>query len=219
MVRIQRSYPAPASLAEEEKKASGSYHLPDVTERLRRDFCDKCYICEIKPVTDPEVEHLLPHKNNSIPNRKFNWDNLYWSCRHCNSVKNQEKYAEGILDCCKCDPEDYLAHDLQNSFVQVRAIDRNNREAALTAELIQETFNLQNTGIRIAACQVRVNELQKEMGKLYGALEKYKKHPESKLNRKCMKVLLRREGAFAAFKRFYVRKHLGEYPGLEEYLV
>mgnify|MGYP002863741611 CR=1 FL=1 len=105
MIRVQRSYPAPASLAVEEKKASGSYNLPDVTERLRGDFCDKCYICEIKPVTDPEVEHRLPHKNNTIPGRKFNWENLYWSCRHCNSVKNQAKYDERILDCCACDPE------------------------------------------------------------------------------------------------------------------
>ena len=83
MIQIQRSYPTPTSLAVEEKKASGSYNLPDVTERLRNDFYDKCYICEIKSVTDSEIEHRLPHKNNNILGRKFDMDNLYLSCRHC----------------------------------------------------------------------------------------------------------------------------------------
>lgn len=219
MIKVQRSYPAPVSLAVEEKKKSGNYNLPDVTKQLREDFYDKCYICEIKPVTDPEVEHRLPHKNNTIPGRKFNWDNLYWSCRHCNSVKNQDKYDVGILDCCNCDPEKYIKHELHDSTVYVSAIDPSNSEAVLTAELIYEAFNLKNSGIRIAACQARVDALQKEMGKLYKALSNYKENPKSKLNCKNIQVQLRREGAFASFKRFYVKNHLDEYPMLESFLV
>ena len=219
MVRIWRSYPAPASLAIEEEKTNGKYNIADVTEQLRRDFIDKCYICEIKPVTDPEVEHRLPHKNNSVPGRKFNWDNLYWSCRHCNLIKARPKYDSGILDCCKYDPEEHLMHQLQNSTVAVSAVDPFNREALLAAELIGESFNLKNSGIRIAACQARLNELQKEMGKLYTALGKYRDNPESKLCRKNVQVLLRKEGAFAAFKRFYVKSHLDEYPELADFLV
>ena len=218
MIQVQRSYPAPASLAIEEKKASGEYNKPDVTERLKTDFYNKCYICEIKPVADPEVEHRLPHKDNTIPNRKFNWDNLYWSCRHCNSVKNQTKYDSGILDCCKCDPEEFLNHDILNSTVSVSAVDPSNQEAVLAAELINESFNLQNTGIRTAASEVRLDELKKEMSKLYEALTKYKKNPESKLNCKNIQVLLRKESAFAAFKRYYVKSHLADYPGLAPYL-
>ena len=219
MIRVHRSYPAPASLAEEEKKAYGSYNKPDVIKQLRNDFYDKCYICEIKPVTDPEVEHRLPHKNNTISGRKFDWGNLYWSCRHCNSVKNKAKYDDGILDCCTCDPEEFLAHDIRNSIVYVNAIDSSNQEAVLTAELICESFNQKNSGIRIAACETRVDALKKEMSKLYTALARYKAKPESKLNRKNLQVLLRREGAFAAFKRFYVKSHLKDYCNLEEFLL
>ena len=214
MIRIQRSYPAPPSLALEARKANGTYNLPDVAEQLRKDFFDKCYICEIKPVTDPEIEHRLPHKNNAIPGRKFNWDNLYWSCRHCNSVKAQGKYDAGILDCCKCDPEDYLKHELRESAVSVSAVTTSNREAMLAAELVSESFNLKNSGIRIAASQARLNELRKEMGKLYAALERYMKNPKSRLNWKNIQVLLRKEGAFAAFKRYYVKSRLEDYPEL-----
>ena len=48
MVKIERSFPAPASLESEAKKVSGSYEQPDVVSRLRKDFHDKCYICELK---------------------------------------------------------------------------------------------------------------------------------------------------------------------------
>lgn len=96
MVKVERSYPAPSSLQREKKKADGSYSEMDVVKQLEHDFRGKCYICEIKPLMDPEVEHLIPHKGNA--DLKFDWDNLFLSCYHCNSVKNQRKYDEGILD-------------------------------------------------------------------------------------------------------------------------
>ena len=82
MVKIERSFPAPESLAVEAKKLSGSYSKPDVIEKLKADFHNKCYICELKDLQDPEVEHLLPHKNGKYPERKFDWNNLFWVCGH-----------------------------------------------------------------------------------------------------------------------------------------
>ena len=32
--------------------------MPDVIERLEKDFNNKCYICEMKELQDPNVEHL-----------------------------------------------------------------------------------------------------------------------------------------------------------------
>ncbi len=48
MVKVERSFPAPESLAEEAKKENGrgKYDKPDVIERLKNDFHNKCYICE-----------------------------------------------------------------------------------------------------------------------------------------------------------------------------
>ena len=48
MVKVKRSFPAPDSLAEEAKKVNGKYDKPDVIERLKKDFHNKCYICEMK---------------------------------------------------------------------------------------------------------------------------------------------------------------------------
>lgn len=77
MVKVERSFPAPDSLAEEAKKVDGKYDKPDVIERLKKDFHNKCYICEMKELQDPNVEHLLPHKNGKYPKRKFGWENLF----------------------------------------------------------------------------------------------------------------------------------------------
>ena len=48
MVKVERSFPAPASLALESQKANGSYSMPDVVKQLKEDFHNKCYICELK---------------------------------------------------------------------------------------------------------------------------------------------------------------------------
>lgn len=108
MVKIDRSYPAPASLALESQNVSGSYSKEDVIDQLEHDFHGKCYICEIKPLMDPQVEHLLPHKGGKYPERKFDWNNLFLVCAHCNSVKNKKKYDSGILNCCETDPEEFF---------------------------------------------------------------------------------------------------------------
>lgn len=217
MIWVKRSFPAPQSLAAEALKPDGKYNLPDVTEQLRRDFYDKCYICEIKPVSDPEVEHRLPHRNNTIPGRKYDWGNLFWACRHCNNVKNKAKYEAGILDCCKVDPEDSIRIELIEDAVIVQAI-QTEPQTLLTVQLLDETYNEKNTGIRIAACDARIRMMQNEMGKLYKALMEFRMNPESGKTSRKLKVLLSRESAFAAVKRDYIRKHLMEYPELVKYL-
>ncbi len=219
MIKVERSYPAPESLAIEAEKANGSYNLPDVTARLRKDFFDKCYICGIKPMPDAQVEHRLPHKNNTIPGRKYDWDNLFWCCVHCNNVKNKAKYDAGILDCCKEDPEQFIETVLCDGKVSVTTKGEITPSATLTAELIYEVFNEMNTGIRTAACEVRIHEAQEEMTKLYRVLAHYRKFSESKqLDCLYLKALLSRESPFAAIKRGYIRNHLEEYPELESLL-
>ena len=62
MVKIDRSYPAPASLSEEKAKPNGTYSTEEVNIRLKEDFHNKCYICELGNLQDPEIEHLLHTK-------------------------------------------------------------------------------------------------------------------------------------------------------------
>ena len=219
MVKIERSYPAPCSLAVEEQKKTGSYEKPDVVERLKKDFHNKCYICELKNLQDPQVEHLFPHKNGRYPERKFDWNNLFWACGHCNGVKNQNNYDEGILDCCRSDPEKEISFGLKEGEIELKRLS-SREDAAIdrTMSLIWETFNLRNTGMRVYKSEMRMKELQKEMNLLFDNLESLKKDPDSGFLLRKLKVLLKRESAFAAFKRCYVREHIEEYPQLKEYI-
>ena len=187
-------------------------------ERLRKDFHNKCYICEIKDLQDPNVEHLLPHKNGKYPERKFDWQNLFWSCGHCNSVKNNSKYDEGIIDCCQQDPEKYLYFQVEKDNVIINVRDSKDEMQNRTALLIEETFSLKNTGMRTYTSDQRLKLLQKEMNILYKQLEKLHKVPESKILMRTIRSLLRRESAFAAFKRCFVRQHAKEYPKLQQYV-
>lgn len=219
MIKIERTFPAPKSLAIEARKASGKYDKPDVVKQLREDAHDKCYICEMKGLQDPVVEHLLPHKDGKYPDRKFDWNNLFFACGHCNGVKNQQKYDEGIVDCCNQDPEEVINFKLINQDIDVRAKDDANEKAVLTATLVGEVFNLKNTGMRVYKSEMRLQELNKEMNKLYDNLEELKKTPDSKVVLRKLKAILRRESAFAAFKRNYIRDNKDRFPQLLIYIV
>lgn len=218
MVKIERSFPAPKSLAEEAQKTNGRYDRQDVIDQLKKDFHNKCYICEMKELQDPNVEHLLPHKNGKYPERKFDWENLFWSCGHCNGIKNNGKYDEGIMDCCKYDPEKYLSFQIRGNDVDIVVSNPDDEIQNRTAMLVAEAFSLKNTGMRTYTSDERLKLLQTEMNLLYKQLEKIHNCPASKVAMRTIRSLLRRESAFAAFKRYYVREHAAEYPELQQYV-
>ena len=161
---------------------------------------------------------MLPHKNGKYPDRKFDWNNLFWSCGHCNGIKNQNKYDVGIIDCCKIDPEKVISFHLQDEKVVVKSNDDKDMQAILTAELITEVFGKTNTSLRTYKCDMRFKELNQEMNKLYDSIEELQDNPESKFALRKLKALLRRESRFAAFKRNYIRENLQIYPQLQPYI-
>lgn len=218
MVKVKRSFPAPVSLGEEAGKSNGSYAQPDVIERLMADFNGKCYICELKGLQDPEVEHLRPHKNRKYKERLFEWENLFLACGHCNKVKSQKIYEQDVLDCCKRDPEEAIVFELYEDNVCVYANKMDDTEAVITAKLVTDVFNVCNTGMRVYKSDYRLKKLQEEMNVLYAKLQVYRERPDSKVALRTLKALLRRGTAFAGFKRCYVRKHLEEFPELKEYI-
>ena len=65
MVKDEKNFATPASLLTESRKENGNctYRCGSAT---RQDFHDKCYVCEMKDLQDPQIEHLLPHKMESI---------------------------------------------------------------------------------------------------------------------------------------------------------
>ena len=88
-----------------------------------------------------------------------------------------------------------------------------------TALLIKEAFSLKNTGMRTYTSDERMKLLQKEMNVLYKQLENIHNNSNSKITKRTIHSLLRRESAFAAFKRCYVREHAAEYPELQQEVI
>ena len=209
MVKIERSYPAPKSL-----KLKKSYREKDVVERLEKDFFGKCYICGLDNLPDINVEHLIPHRESI--EKKFDWDNLFLSCPHCNSVKNRKEYEEKILDCCKTDPEEKMVFDFDGGEnINIFPKDENNEQAVKTSKLIYEVFNIRNTGIRERSSDFRFKALQKEMAIFFNVLEEYDKE-KSIFSSMTLKEKLKRKSRFAAFKRNYIRKNIQKYQEFKE---
>ncbi len=214
MVKIERTLTPPASLRVESQKSYGSYSGTDVVRQLKEDSHDKCYICELKHLSDPEVEHLKPHYNRKRKDLVFDWNNLFYSCRHCNRIKSASKYDDKILDCCAADPEEVMDHIFLDGHVEIHSKSQD-ETVQMTADLIQTCFELRNTGIREAACQYRIKKLAETMGIFFKTLKKYKDNPETQRYKRSLNEMLSRSSQFAAFKRNYVKQHLGDYPGLE----
>lgn len=104
MVYFEKTQPSPDCLDIESVKASGDYKCGDVLERIKTDFKNKCYICEFKEPVTINVEHFRPHKGDK--DLKFSWNNLFWSCGHCNNIKS-DNFTD-LIDCTD------LAEDIEN---------------------------------------------------------------------------------------------------------
>lgn len=112
----------------------------------------------------------------------------------------------------------YISFRLQESEVIVTAKNRSDSQAILTAMLVEEVFKRNNTAMRDEKREFRFRKLTEEMNILYDNLEEMKKNPQSRVIIRKLKALLRRESAFAAFKRNYVREHVKQFPQLIQYI-
>lgn len=204
MIFIQKAETIPDSLKKAQQRLSGKYNDFDVVDQLKADSGDKCYICELKNLSDPEVEHLLPHKKGKYIERKYNWKNLFWVCRHCNSVKNASKYNEMIINCCETDPEEHILQKLEENTVVVESLDSDSITEK-TAMLIEECFNLQNCGIRKAGAQVRLRKLQMVMNVFYKAILEYEQSG-SEFSERTIKAMMAPKAEFAGFTRAYWKR-------------
>jgi hypothetical protein len=144
MFNVTRALPAPASLARHE------YNSPEVVSILESMFYGKCYLCERDELFDPEVEHLIPHENDD--SKKYDWNNLYYACNRCNSIKGTA-YRE-ILDCCDSSIDVFraikcLMPSIPDAPIIVEAqICDDETRVVNTAALLNRCYNEDNTGIR-----------------------------------------------------------------------
>jgi hypothetical protein len=138
MFNVKRPLPGPDCSHDSDSK--------EVVNTLRTMFHGKCYLCE-NGVSDPVVEHFIPHKGNR--DLECDWNNLYYSCHRCNSIKGVE---QDFLDCCddsvdvsksvKCICSSVLDDDIK---VEAQNADRKTRN---TVKLLHRCYNENNTGGR-----------------------------------------------------------------------
>ncbi|MBO4400409.1 MAG: hypothetical protein J5809_01020 [Selenomonadaceae bacterium] len=213
MVKIERkdtekSRLAISSLAKEKSKSAGKCNTPEVVDALDETFHGKCYICEHKSATSLQVEHLQPHNGDS--DLKFDWENLFWACGHCNHIKS-DSYTP-ILDCTKLEVDEFIAFR-KNGFFGVEesltfetvgnfddpAID-------MTCELLKR-IHYGKTPQEKAEAKMLRHAIREEIHKFKEDIRDYdESFGEDKLDLFCrIKMELKSNSPFAAFKRWLVR--------------
>ena len=140
MFNVTRTQPGP--------DCSKDYRSVAVVNELRKIFYGKCYLCE-NEVSEPVVEHFVPHKGKD-DSKKYDWNNLYYACNRCNSIKGD--FNDELMDCCdssvdmsksiKCQcpaiPNDDIVVESQSNEIKTEN----------TAKLLNRCYNEDNTGIR-----------------------------------------------------------------------
>lgn len=198
MFEVDRSYPAPESLALEKTKSSGKYNKPDVLYQLRDDFYNKCYLCEQKELTSINIEHFVAHRGDV--DLKFNWDNLYWSCTHCNNIKS-DKY-NNLLDCTKDDAVNSMEYEYRSfpkPIVTITAI-RNSSKTVETVDLLNKIYEGTTIQKKIEAESIRAG-IGREIKKLNDCLGK-DMNDQDVSNQ--LTDLLSKKSEYSAFKRWII---------------
>lgn len=202
MFNVTRIYPAPDSIAKNQ------YNKDDVLNKLKPMFFEKCYLCERDDIQDVEVEHFVPHESNSA--LKYDWDNLYYSCSRCNSIKSNthinllnctdNSIDIGSLICC-------LMPSTPDGDVKVEATSTKCDKTENTVKLLEKCYNLENTALR----GISRETLMEQMWEHYTDLLLVRKILRDKKSGRTMKqgaeetieAMLKVEHPFSIFWRYY----------------
>ena len=221
MINIVKSMPPPACLDKEKKKANGNYACGDVLERVKNDFKNKCYICECKEPTAINIEHFIPHKGDK--ELKFDWNNLFWSCVHCNNTKGER--FEKILNCTnpEHDVENWIKYDMKpfpKEKVNITTI-KNNEIIENTVQLLLEVYNgttrhkiIESSNLRQALLQ----ELVEFQALLLGHYADDTEDDEKAFYFKKIIAHLKKSSAFTAFKRWIIKDNPDLMQRFKQYL-
>ncbi len=219
MIKFERKTSEKAILAikslQIQKEKSGTYNTKEVNAALQEMFFGKCYLCENKEITSYQIEHLHPHKGNI--ELKYDWNNLFLSCAHCNNIKS-DKY-EPILDCSKEPIDEIIAFKRSGYFgtqekLEFFALDER-IETKNTVKLLQEVYYGTTPQKKMEAKIIR-KKLRQELSKFKEYIREYQEaEGEDKEDLLyAIKKELKENSLFTAFKRWLLRENKEYYSEL-----
>lgn len=210
MIHNPKTKPAPACLAIEQAKANGNYNCNGVLEQNKIDFRNKCYLCEDKEPHSINTEHFLPHKGNSA--LKFDWNNLFYCCSHCNNTKLAKAQFDNILNCTVAG--DNVETDIKyhiKPFPKEEAVitpNVNDVRVSNTINLLLEIYNGTTPLKKIESANLR-NKLLREIRDFQNLLFEYYDDGYTNEERAVIKNKidrhLRPTSNFTAFKKWVIR--------------
>jgi hypothetical protein len=193
-------------------KTADDYQTGPVYELLKQDFQGKCYICEDDKPDKIEVEHRDSHKGNSA--KKYDWNNLFYSCGHCNHAKGTR--YDDIIDCTQIDPERFISLKLMLSPKTTVLVGKLADCAGVgkTIELLERVYNGKGSDRPILndECVNKRKKIQQEIGGFLDNIIHYQYETDASLKpiwAGFIRKELMSESAFTAFKRQIVRDDPG----------
>jgi hypothetical protein len=196
MVYLKKSLPSPVM--------ERNHNTPIIIQSLEYDFKNKCYICEEKLPKDINVEHFVSHQGDE--NLKYDWNNLFLSCRHCNDIKSTD--YDNLLNCTlSIDNVDTGLHYYCNPMPKEKPIFDiliPSVKATQTKELLEKCFNGEHTGQKKLESSNLRSALLKEIRVFQDLLFDYEENEDEYFLIK-IKYHLNNKSAFTAFKRWIIR--------------
>lgn len=207
------------------------YRNRNVLDILANDCYSKCYLCENGPITSIQVEHLIPE--NISKDDRYNWQNLLYSCSHCNGIKGHVHHE--IINCLQDDPEEYLdismsiEHMMEDGDIKIKVIgskpeicDKINGTKELL-ELIYNHGNKEKKSARSKECEELRKLIRREMVYFINCIMDYFDNAKEAFDREyCLNSIKRslaRSAPFAGLKRSYVRNNSTFFSEFKEFLV
>lgn len=208
MINIENK-PVPSDL-EKLVKDTKNYRHQSVVDRIKSNFNNKCYLCEIKESTSINIEHFIPHRGSE--ELKYKWSNLYFACSHCNGIKGHR--YDNILDPLNDDVESFINCRMDAVPMAKVIIERNSSDEKVvnTVNLLDEIYNKcsETAGVRTAESINLRKKLLKELRSFQDSLFVYYDEDELDEDReKARKQIikhLRSRSEFTAFKRCLVKE-------------
>lgn len=203
------------------------FYAERVPGYLKESFYEKCYICEIMIAPgDYNTEHRIPQSANIGDDRLQQELNLFSSCGRCNGKKSDKFYVlsnececlkgyVGIVDCTKCDPNQYIKLKFSQDFAEYKiTVDVKKRAPCVnnTVDLLKNIYcsseKMADNSLSNLQSQVgnQINILTTLIGRLRCAVKNREAIRTIERYKRRTIECLRPDSPFSAFKKSFIEE-------------